>query len=141
MRGQGSNRVERQVLNPDGLMQAYGWSHVITVKGTGTTVYCAGQVAVDENGDTVGVGDFQAQVTQAYKNLEVALEAAGATPNDLVKTTNFVVNLDPSMIPALRDGRNAAVSWDAPPASSLIGVAALAREGLLIEVEGVAVID
>jgi enamine deaminase RidA (YjgF/YER057c/UK114 family) len=131
--------MEREVHNPEELMTPYGYSQVMAIKGGGTMVFCAGQSGVDANGDTVG--GFREQAVQAYKNLKTALAAVGATPNDLVKTTNFIVDFDDSMIPDMRDARNEVMAYDVPPPSSLIGIAALARDDLLIEVEGVAVID
>lgn len=61
------------------------------------TVYTSGQVSVDEEGKLVGAGDLAAQTTQAMKNLGLALEPAGATYADIVKTTTFVVDYRPEL--------------------------------------------
>ena len=55
------------------------YSHVITVTGPGKTIYIAGQLARDREGDTVGPGDMRAQLEQTFKNLDACLTAAGAT--------------------------------------------------------------
>lgn len=132
--------VVKERLNPRGLSQPRGYSHVVAVRG-GKTVYIAGQVALDEKGELVGRGDLKAQAQRVYENLRVALRAAGADFDDVVKLNTYVVNYRPSMLDTLRAVRGAFMGEVAVPASTLVGVAALAREGMLIEVEAVAVVD
>jgi enamine deaminase RidA (YjgF/YER057c/UK114 family) len=73
------------------------------------------------------------------KNLGLALEAAGATFADIVKTT-FVVNYRPEHRTIITDAKKP--FWAGkPPTSALIGVAALALPEWLIEIEAVAVVD
>src|SRR5947208_3056712 len=55
-----------------------GYSHVVTVNGPGKTIYIAGQLARDIDGNIVGPGDMRAQLEQTFKNLGACLEAAGA---------------------------------------------------------------
>ncbi|NIS18490.1 MAG: RidA family protein, partial [Thermoplasmata archaeon] len=59
-----------------------------------TTVYIAGQVAWDAGNDLVGRDDFEAQTRQVFTNLVAALDAVGATLEDLVKITIYVVDHD-----------------------------------------------
>ena len=66
------------------------YSHVVTVTGPGKTIYIAGQLARDAEGNIVGPGDMRAQVEQTFKNLDACLKAAGATWADVVKTTVFL---------------------------------------------------
>lgn len=130
-------RVER--LNPDALMKPTGYSHVVSVQG-GRLVFVAGQVALDRAGNVVGKGDLVAQARQVYANLGAALAAAGAAPRDVVKAVTYVVGYQPSQLPALREARHAFYGSAEPPASTLVGVQALAREDFLVEIEVVAAV-
>ena len=65
------------------------YSHVVVVEGR-RTIFIAGQLARDRDGNVVGKGDMRAQIRQVGENLKAALAAAGATLNDLVKTTTYV---------------------------------------------------
>ena len=116
-----------------------GYSHV--VEASGKMVFVAGQIATDKNGEIVGRGDLKAQTRQVLQNVTDALAAAGATWKDVVKANTYVVNLSPDSLAAIREARADFYPAENPPASTLVGVTALAFEGLLIEVEVVAVID
>ena len=70
-----------------------------------------------------------------------ALTAAGATFDHVVKSTIFVVNFQPEMLPVIREVRGRYFSRAHPPASTLVGVTALARPEWLIEIEATAVIE
>lgn len=124
---------------PQGVSPARGYSHVVAVTG-GTTVYVAGQIALDANGKIVG-DDAGTQARQVFQNVRAALTAAGATFSDIVKMTTYVVGLDDAKLAAIREARKAVLPTAGPPASTLVGVSRLAMEGLLIEVEVIAVID
>jgi enamine deaminase RidA (YjgF/YER057c/UK114 family) len=130
-------RTER--INPPGLMKPTGYTHVVTVQG-GKLVFVAGQVALDKEGNVVGKGDLKAQAQQVFENLKTALAAAGASPRDVVKAVTYVVNYSPSQLPVLREARQAFFGGAEPPASTLVGVQALAREDFLIEIEVFAVV-
>lgn len=125
-------RVER--LNPDALMKPIGYSHVVSVQG-GRLVFVSGQVALDKAGNVVGKGDIAAQLRQVYANLAAALAAAGAAPKDVVKAVTYVVGYQPSQLAVLREARQAFYGTAEPPASTLVGVQALAREDFLVEIE------
>jgi 2-iminobutanoate/2-iminopropanoate deaminase len=132
--------MEKQTINPQNLAQPPGYSQVVVVEG-GRTVFVAGQVSWDADGELVGRGDFEAQARQAFSNLRVALEAAGATPSDLVKISIFVVGHDADRLRIVRSVRDRILAAEPPPASTLLGVESLALPELLIEVEGIAVIN
>ena len=83
--------------------------------------------------------DLEAQTRQAFANLGAALDALGATPSDVAKITTFVVNWSPDLRPALTAGRGEFFG-DEPPASTLVGVQALATPALLVEVEATVVL-
>jgi enamine deaminase RidA (YjgF/YER057c/UK114 family) len=101
-------------------------------------VFISGQVPLDRDGKLVGAGDFRAQATQVFTNLQVALAAVEATWADVVKLTIYLV--DVADLPEFRTVRDRYVSREAPPASSLVEVRRLFREDVLVEVEAVAAI-
>ena len=114
-----------------------GYSHVVEVKG-GRTLYIAGQIALDKDGNLVGRGDFPAQVKQVFENLKARLQEGGASFKNVVKLNYYIT--DPSGIQALRDMRNNYINTENPPASTLVVVKQLVREEFLIEVEAIAVV-
>lgn len=131
--------MPKQFINPPALNPTAGFTHVVAATG-GKTVYVSGQVSVDAKGDVVGKGDFRAQVERTFENLKAALAAAGATFADVVKVNYYVVDLKPEHVPVVREVRGRYLDKDNPPASTLVGVAALAAPDWLIEVEVVAVV-
>jgi 2-iminobutanoate/2-iminopropanoate deaminase len=124
----------RQFINPPGLTKPTGYTHVV-VSADHRTAYIAGQVAVDSAGTVVGVGDFKAQAEQVFANLRTALASVGASFGDVVKTTTFVIDL--KNLPTLREARARYFDASHPPANTLVPVSALARPGLLLEIEAV----
>lgn len=131
--------MQKQFLNPPALNPTNGFTHVVTATA-GKTIYVSGQVSVNERAEVVGKGDMRAQVEHVFENLKIALAAAGATFNDVVKITYFVVDLKPEHVPHIREVRRKHLNMEKPPASSLIGVAALVVPEWLIEIELVAVV-
>ena len=124
-------------LNPPTMEKPPGYSHVVEIKGDARIVFFAGQLGVDTSGKFVGVpGDFKAQTVQAFENLEAALEAVGANFGHLVKINNYLVDIERNML-AFREVRDRYLV-SPPPASTTIGVPALARPGGLFEIEAVA---
>jgi enamine deaminase RidA (YjgF/YER057c/UK114 family) len=127
--------------NPSTLAKPPGYSYVVETTGPGRTVYFAGQLGLDLNNKLVGApGDFRAQCMQAFENLRLALAGAGATFKDLVKINSYVVDIG-SNIAHFRDVRDRFLNMAAPPASTTVGVPALARPGGLFEIEAVAVLS
>jgi enamine deaminase RidA (YjgF/YER057c/UK114 family) len=131
--------MQKQFINPPALNPTNGFTHVVTATG-GKTIYVSGQVSVNEKAEVVGRGDFRTQVERTFENLKTALAAAGATFKDVVKVTYFVVGLAPEHVPIVRAVRRNYLDADHPPASTLVGVAALVVPDWLIEIELVAVV-
>jgi enamine deaminase RidA (YjgF/YER057c/UK114 family) len=125
-------------LNPDTLSKPPGYTHVVDMAGPARIVYIAGQLALDRSGKIVGAGDFRAQAIQVFENLKSALAAVGASFDDVVKINNYV--LDISHRPIFREIRDMYVNKAAPPASTLVGVTALAYPEALIEIEAIALL-
>ena len=127
-------------LTPDGLFKPAVYSQVVVASGR-RTVFVSGQVSIDAGGNVVAPGDFAGQTRQAYANLRTALGGAGASPADVTKLTTYVVGYRPEMLPVIGEARTALFGSLAPPASTLVGIQALARPDYLVEVEAIAVID
>jgi len=91
---------------------------------------------MDAAGNIAG-GTLEAQGTQVFENLKVCLAAVGATFENLLKLTTYIVNYKPEARPVLAAARVPYMPKD-PPASTLLGVQALAAPEYLIEVEATA---
>jgi len=127
-----------RLINPPELPPPAGYSQVVEIR-SGRTVYIAGQVAVDRNGNVVGGSDFEAQADQVFGNLAAALASVGCTAKDLVKLTVYV--RDMGNIALYRKARNRFLSSVTPPAApaiTLVEVSKLYAEEILLEIEAVA---
>jgi enamine deaminase RidA (YjgF/YER057c/UK114 family) len=134
-----SKPAEKQFINPTELSAPGSYTHVVTVN-QGKMIFVSGQVALNKQGEVVGKGDLRAQATQVFENLRIALAAAGATFADVVKVNTYVVNYKPADVGIIRELRSKFLPKDKPPASTLVGVQALAREDFLIEIEVIAAV-
>jgi enamine deaminase RidA (YjgF/YER057c/UK114 family) len=135
--------MDKEFLNPPDLPNwSQMFSQVVVVRsGTARTVYVAGQVSVDEEQRLIGEGDLRAQASQAFQNLTRALAAAGATPEDVVKVGIYVKHYKPEDAQAVGEAFRVAFPHERLPVSTWLGVESLAREGFLIEVDAVAVVE
>lgn len=132
--------VETTIINPAGLYDPsdYGFSHIVVSKGGNRIVHFAGQGGENKQGQLSA--DFSKQVAQAYKNLRIAMEAADVKPNQIAKLTTYVVNYDQSMLDVMT-AEIVKTFGKALPAQSLVPVPRLAIDGMLFEVDAVAVVD
>jgi 2-iminobutanoate/2-iminopropanoate deaminase len=121
--------------NPSGLSTPRGYTHVVDVPA-GRTIYIAGQVAFDAQGNVVGKNDIRAQTEQTFRNLEIALKSAGASFKDVVKLNWYVRDI--SQLGIYREVREQFLGTGSRPASTLVEVTGLALPDLLIEIEAVA---
>lgn len=113
------------------------YTQTMKVTGAQTILFVSGQVAYGEKGEAAHPGDFAAQARATYSALKAQVEAGGGTLANVVKLTTFLVDIrHPAELAAVREeffGKKG-------PASTLVGVTALAQPGWLIEVEAIAVI-
>jgi reactive intermediate/imine deaminase len=102
----------------------------------GGLVLVSGQAAIDENGQLVGVGDFDAQAEQTFRNLRRVLEAGGSSLDRVVKVTIFLIDM--GNFPKIVELRG---KWFTPPypADTIVEVTSLALPELEIEIEAIAV--
>jgi enamine deaminase RidA (YjgF/YER057c/UK114 family) len=130
------------LLNPQGLPDVDVYHQVAIATGS-RSVFIAGQVARDADGNPVAPGDLAGQVQQAYRNIAVALEAADASFADVVRLTIYVVDWTIEKMPDLIEGIEKATAelGVAPAPVTLIGVAALFEADVLVEIEATAVTD
>jgi len=136
--------MAKEFINPQALPNwEQSFTQVITVSpvATAKTVYISGQVAVDQDQNLIGAGDLAAQAMQAFRNLETALAAGGATARDVVKMNIYVKDYKPENAAPVSEALRRYFPHKHLPTSTWLGVQALAKEGFLIEVDAVAVVD
>jgi len=122
-----------------------GTEHVAATDGTwaqGTRkanlVFISGQVPLDKEGNLVGSGDFRAQALQALDNLVAMLKSLGASVEDLMMITVFVTDMNNrTTFAEVRDG----YFRKHPPASTIVEINSLYMKEVMIEVNGIAVLD
>ena len=113
------------------------YAYAAVARGVTRLVFTAGACPLDAAGNVVAVGDVEGQAEQVMTNLELALRAAGAGLDDVVKTTVYV---------ATQRQEDLVAAWevvrrrfgDHDPPSTLVGVAVLGYRDQLVEVEAVA---
>jgi reactive intermediate/imine deaminase len=125
--------LERVRTDPDPY-EPYRISQAIRV---GDLLFVSGQAAIDEHGQLVGAGDFDAQAEQAFRNLERVLEAGDSSLSAVAKVTIFLTDM--SNFPKIVELRGKWFS-EPYPADTIVQVAALALPELEIEIEAVAVV-
>lgn len=126
-------------INPDGLYKSSSFSQVVTVAGPATTIRIAGQVAIGPSGEVVGKDDLAVQAQKVFDNIEIALQAAGASFDHVVQWTVYLAE-DQSPGPFVEVYRRIRSQMAHPPIVNLLHVAALASPDYLLEVETVAVL-
>lgn len=122
----------RESLNPPELHPAPGFSHLTVATGS-RLVFIAGQVALDRSFAIVGGEDLGAQTEAAMQNLGIALAAAGAGWEQIVRRT--IYTLDPTGYEAITAAIEKVQGSGEHPAQTIIGVTGLAVPGLLVEIE------
>jgi enamine deaminase RidA (YjgF/YER057c/UK114 family) len=115
------------------------YSHSVRVS-PGKLLFIAGQVAVDKNGNAVGLGDVKAQTQQVFQNLAAILSEAGASFSNVVEFTTYLVGRD--AVQPFVEARNEIFPSIFPgedyPPNTLLIINGLVREEFLVEIKALA---
>src|SRR5258708_21257033 len=134
--------MPKEYINPKSLFPSlpYGFSQVVIASGR-KMVFVSGQTAWDVRKNILGGDSVLEQAREAFRNLEKAMEAAGGTLKNVVALRIYVVDYQAESGTAVGIALREFFSVEKPPASTWIGVSALADPEFLIEIEATAVLD
>lgn len=133
--------MEKHILNPAGLASPIGFNHGIVTTG-GQLLFLAGQTASDSMGRIVAPGDLVRQYEQVLRNLQAVLEMAGGTMQNIVKMTIFVKDRDDYLAHLKPLGKvHRQFFGTYYPATALFEISRFYQDEVLIEIEGIAVLD
>jgi 2-iminobutanoate/2-iminopropanoate deaminase len=133
--------INRRNIQPEALHQRRVdnrllYSHVVKVEPR-ELIFVSGQLARDKDGRIVGAGDMRAQLRQTLENVKAALEAAGASLSDLVRTNTYVTDIDEYF-------KHTDVRMEyynhAMPTSTTVEVRRLAQPELMVEIDAIAAV-
>jgi enamine deaminase RidA (YjgF/YER057c/UK114 family) len=129
--------MERDIVNPWQWQDQFGFVQANALSGAERVVFCAGQTSTDADGKALHAGDMRAQVAKALDNLEVVLRQAGLGLADVVRLNYYVTDIQEffGASDVLAEQFQAA---GCRPASTLLGVAALAFPEFMVEIEATA---
>jgi 2-iminobutanoate/2-iminopropanoate deaminase len=115
----------------------YGYSQAVKV---GDTIYISGQVSHDDEGKIVGRGDMEAQMRQAYANIQEMLKKYGATMDNVIDEVLFVTDMNTAFAAAVKC-RQEVFSGEPVVASTIVQIQQLAFPDLMIEIKCVAKLE
>ena len=134
--------MPKEYVNPNSLFPSlpHGFTQVVVASGK-KMVFISGQTAWDVRENIVGGDSLLKQARQALRNVEAAIEATGGALKDVVALRIYIVNYQAESATAVGTALREFFSRENPPASTWIGVSALAVPEFLIEIEATAVLD
>ena len=130
--------MPKEHLEGDARQRERAYSPAVKVRG-GTTTYLAGHTGFQDAAGKTYPNDFDAQVRVCFERLGQTLERAGGSLDDIVTMTVFITDMENGT--RFTQLRREFFKEGRYPASALIGIKALARPEMLIEIQAIAVID
>ncbi len=134
--------AEISIYNPKTMTATLGMYKQITRVKAAEMLFIAGQLSSNAKGETVGVGDFEAQMRQVFANVKEVLSSAGATFANVVQFTTYLVHSQD--INKFMEVRQKLFSEFFPdekyPPNTLLIIDRLVKEDFLIEVQTIAAI-
>lgn len=130
--------MERRIINPWTWQDELGFVQANEVTGVQRILVCAGQAAVDEDGNPVSPGNMKAQMSQSLDNLETVLSQAGFKLSDVVRLNAYTTDMD-SFFEAYEVMASRLGVAECKFAGTLLGVSRLAFPELMVELEATAV--
>ena len=130
--------MERREINPTDWLSGFNINHGIEVTGAQRVLYRSGQTSNGPDGAPLHTGDLVAQFRSAWSNLKDALAVAGMDPTNIVRLNMYTTD-----VPAFMAQAEALIPIFAgdgcKPVSTLLGVAALFEQEIMVELEATAV--
>lgn len=131
--------MEIHFENPKSIHEVSGYSHVGYFDTPARVVYISGQVARNEKGEPVGLGDVEAQAWQVFQNIAKILKSLGGNMNNIIKLNIYTTRLD--QVSVIRRVRDEFILGGEKPCSTLVGVTGLVSPDYLLEIEAIAVLN
>jgi enamine deaminase RidA (YjgF/YER057c/UK114 family) len=132
--------LKKRIITPQSLARPTGFSHGILTTG-GRLLFLAGQTSIDAAGEIVAPGDIVGQYRQVLLNLKAVVEEAGGEMTYIVKMTIFVGDRDNYIQNLKLLGQVHKEFFGAYyPATSLLEISRFFQQGVMVEIEGIAVI-
>lgn len=134
--------MTKQHLNPLGLLSFPPLSQIVVSTGN-KLAFVAGQTACNAQFEVLGGNDYRLQSIQALKNLQTAVQAAGATVHDIVSSTVYLRDLTPAVAEQFIAALSVAMDGEPFPAHAftMVGVQALASPDVLVEISAIVAFD
>ena len=130
--------MELKATSPWSWQDSFHFSQAVEAREAGRVVFLAGQTSVDPDGRALHAGDMAAQLERAFDNLELVLEQAGLSLENLVRLNYYVTDMA-----AYASARGVVAaklgSLAVKPSGCLLGVTSLAHPELMVEIEATAV--
>ena len=131
--------MEKRYINPWSWAEKYGISHAVEVTKFESLLVVGGQASVDDQGETVSVGDMRGQIAQAMDNLEAVLAGAGYEGKDLIRLDyNVTVGDIDTFVENVEVAASRLEGWNVTPPGVLVGVARLGFPEWMVEIEAMA---
>ncbi|RYU95942.1 RidA family protein [Emticicia agri] len=135
--------IEKDFINPEELPKwENAFSQVVVVdSGYYRTIYLSGQVSMDKDNQIIGLNNLSVQANQAFQNVKTALSSVGAVPEDVVKLNIYIKDYRFSDAECISEAFQKIFTHKKLPVSTWLGVQSLALDGLLIEIDAIAIVS